>query len=494
MIGVIQTGIALLRLGDLTRYISHAVIVGFTAGAAMLLVLDQTKNLLGFKSQGGPHDHFLVRLWLTISNGGPIHRETLMLGVGTILFVLALGWVNRRMRWRIPELLLGVAIAATIVWAFQLDRPLMNQAGDVVRDKVAVIGEIPRSLPTFDAPTFNWDLARQLSGSALAIALLGLLEAMAMAKAIAARTQQKLDMNQQCLSEGVANTVGSFFQCYAGSGSLTRSAINHQAGALTQWSGVISAIAVAVTMLLFAPYARYIPKAALAGVLMVSAFRMVDSHKLAYHLRVTRMDAAIVLATAVSAVAISVEFCILIGVFLSFLIYLPRAAKVSASQLVVTPEQIIRERRPDDPLCNRLLIYDFEGELFFGASPDFDAELTKIHNQARKGIKVVVLRLKNARNLDGVCLDLLLDHIDRMAAEGITVLLCGVRSATMVVLQNAGLEEKLGPERIFPERAAVWSSTTEAIAAAYKLLGDDVCGTCPARPRGDDAGPWYSMI
>lgn len=496
MIGVIQTGIALLRLGDLTRYISHAVIVGFTAGAALLLILDQLKNLLGLKAQGDSHDHFLVRLGRTLAEGGPIHIETLGLGAGTMLFVLVVGWISRRLKWRIPELLLGVILAAVIVWALNLHQPVVDHAGNVIRRPVAVIGSIPRSLPSFVLPSFDAGLMRQLSGSALAIALLGLLEAMAMSKAIAARTQQKLDMNQQCLSEGLANTVGSFFQCYAGSGSLTRSAINHQAGAVTQWSGVISAVAVAATMLLFAPLAQYVPKAALAGILIVSAFRMVDSHKLAYHMRVTRMDAAIVIATAVAAVAVSVEFCILIGTFLSFLIYLPRAAKVSATQLVLTKEGVIREQRPEDPQCNRILVYNVEGEMFFGASPDLETELAKIQEQAGPGVKVVVLRLKYARNLDGVCLDLLVDFIDRLAQRDVKVLLCGVREGMVKVLRNAGLEQRLGPQRIFPEQAALWSSTSQAVARAYELIDGDVCPTCPTLRRGNPGPSWdcYSMI
>ena len=120
-----------------------------------------------------------------------------------------------------------------------------------------------------------------------------------MAKAIAAQTGQKLDINQQCLSEGLANLTGSFFQCFPGSGSLTRSAINQQAGAVTQWSGVIAAAAVAATVLLFAPLARYIPRAALAGILMVSAARLVDRKQLVYHLRATRFDMGIVLVDGV---------------------------------------------------------------------------------------------------------------------------------------------------------------------------------------------------
>ncbi len=237
-------------------------------------------------------------------------------------------------------------------------------------------------------------------GSAMAIAVLGLLEAIAMVKAIAVQTRQKIDINQQCLSEGLANMAGSFFQCYPGSGSLTRSAINHQAGAVTQWSGIISALGVALTVLAFAPLARYIPRAALAGILIFSAWRMIDRHRLLYHLRATRFDAVIVLATAVAAVGISVEFCILIGAMLSFLFYVPRAAKLHMSELIVTPERVIRERVSSDPRCQRLRIYDFEGELFFGSAPDFEEVLEHIEKESAGGIRVVVLRL-NARAQSG---------------------------------------------------------------------------------------------
>src|SRR5262249_42710154 len=158
------------------------------------------------------------------------------------------------------------------------------------------------------------------------------------AKAIAAQTRQPLDMNQQCLSEGVANFAGSFFQCMPGSGSLTRSAINQRAGASTQWSGVWSAVAVALIMLALAPYARFIPRAALAGILMVSAWHMVERRALLYHLRATRFDAAIVLATAISAIAISVEFCVLIGVLMSFLLAVPRAGRMLLTEFVVSEQ------------------------------------------------------------------------------------------------------------------------------------------------------------
>src|SRR5439155_8801136 len=188
------------------------------------------------------------------------------LGCATILLVLGLRGLNRwlalrRIRIFVPEFLVAVVGMAALVWGLRLDAR-----------GVAVVGKIPAALPSFEVPAAIPELALKMINSAFAIALLGLLEAVAMAKAIAAQTRQKLDINQQCLSEGLANLTGSFFQCFPGSGSLTRSAINVQAGAVSQWSGIIAAAAVGLTVLLLAPLAYYIPSASLAGILLLSSW------------------------------------------------------------------------------------------------------------------------------------------------------------------------------------------------------------------------------
>ncbi|MCI0456545.1 MAG: SulP family inorganic anion transporter [Gemmataceae bacterium] len=486
LVGIIQIGITLLRLGDLTRYVSHAVIVGFTVGAGTLLVLDQTKHLLGLRGQGAAADHFLVRFWLTLTEGGPVNAWAVLLGLGTVALVLLLRWVNARLGARLlPEFLLAVIMMAVVVWA----------TGLVDENPPLTIRPIPgdKALPAFRLPEAEWTRMRELASSALAIAVLGLLEAIAMAKAIAAQTGQKLDINQQCLSEGVANVAGSYFQCFPGSGSLTRSAINQQAGAVTQWSGVFSAVAVAVVVLLFADLARYIPTAALAGILILSAWRMVDRHKLLFHLRATRFDAGIVAATALAAVVVSVEFCILIGVFLSFVLYVPRAARLELTELTVTPERVLRERGPEDPPCNRLLIYDLEGELFFGAAPDLEKHLEAIEKRSGEGVRVVVLRLKRVRNPDAVCLGLLDEFLRRMDERGVAVLVCGVRSDLARALDSTGLAARLGP-RLFHEEVGPESSTLDAVRHAYELLGPDVCATCPRRGEAQSKETWYYMI
>lgn len=468
LVGATQLGISLLRLGDLSRYISHSVIVGFTAGASALLVLDQTKNLLGMNAVGGAHDHFLLRFVSSLTDGGGVHFETAAVGLGTIAVVLLLRRVKAQLGLHLlPELLLVVAgMAALTAWLG------LDQRG------VRVVGEIPAGFPTFAVPPIDPAQVREFATGALAIALLGLLEAIAMAKAIAAHTRQKLDMNQQCLSEALANLSGSFFHCMPGSGSLTRSAINQQAGAATQWSGVVSAAAVALIMFAFAPYARLIPRAALAGILMVTAWKMIDWRSLSYHLRTTRFDAAIVAATAISAVAISIEFCVLIGVLMSFLLTVPRAGRMLLTEFSLTRDGGLHERLADDAPCSRILVFGLEGELFFGATAALEAHFAEIEERMAPDTRVVVLRVKRARNPDAVGLTLLEDFLHRVKARGVHVLLCGVRTDFARMLDRTGITAHLG-ERLFLEQPVRQTSTLLAIRHAYELLGNQTCAICP---------------
>jgi SulP family sulfate permease len=479
LVGGIQTAIALLRLGDLSRYISHAVIVGFTAGASVLLILDQLKNALGLKSQGDPHDHFLMRFWLTMTEGGDVNWVSLAIASGTIAVTLALRSFNRRFKILLPDLLMAIVLSGFLVWFFDL-----GSLG------VKLVDKVPPKLPGFAFPLLDWELMRGLIGSATAIALLGLLEAIAMSKSLAARSRQKLDINQQCLSEGLANLAGSFFHCFPGSGSLTRSYINYQAGAVTQWSGVICAGMVALTIIGLAPLAQFIPKAALAGVLLLTATRMIDLPDLKYHIRATRFDAIIVVATALAAVFVSIEYCILIGVLLSFLCYVPRAAKVEVSELVVTSQRLIRDRMPSDPRCAFVRIYNFEGELFFGSAPDFEDILDRIEHELkppknaadRAGqsvpIQVVLLRLKHVRNLDAVCLHKLGEFLKRVKLAGVQVGLTGIRDDVFTALEAVGIVEELGRDRIFRENQQLWSATMAAVSWAYQQLGANRCVHC----------------
>ncbi len=485
LVGLIQILIALLKLGDLTRYVSESVILGFMAGAGVLVALTQVEKLLGLPPAGSGSDHLLKRLWLTWTQGEPVSWPSLGIGLATLGMVFGLHRLSARLKVKIPELLITLAVVSFVVWLFDL-APSEGPIGHL---------QVERRLPALHLSSFHPDWIRQLWGGALATALLGLVEALAIAKSIAARTRQPLDYNRQCLAEGIANASGGVFQCMPGSGSLTRSAINYFSGAATRLSGIFSAGAVMATLLLFAPLASYVPQPVLAGVLLWTAWRIVDRPRLRYCLRATRFDAGLALATAAAAIFISIEFSILIGTFLSFLWFVPRAARLQATELVVSPERVVRERQPDDQQCTKMVLFSLEGELFFGAAPELDDHFAELARRAEQGARVIVLRLKRTRNPDMVCLERLQHFLEEMHARGVTVLLCGVREDFAKALHNLRFHHWLPPECVFLEDSAVGSSTLKAVRRAYELLGNDLCPTCPRRRETETAkGEWYYMI
>jgi SulP family sulfate permease len=473
MIGVIQILIAVFKLGDLTRYISESVVIGFMAGAGSLVAITQVGNLTGMPDRGTGLQHVLYRTWMTL-HGGHVNPRAFGVGLGTIVLAVALRHLVRK--YRLPQfdmlvsLLIVTGLAAWLGW---------SKPGVDGKTIITTVASIPRNLPTPHLPQIQLWWIKQMSGSALAIAFLGLLEALAIAKSIANTTRQKLDYNRQCLAEGLANLTGGFFQCLPGSGSLTRSAINFQAGAVTRISGVFAAGTVALVVVAIAPFARYIPKAALAGLLVITAARLVDWKRLKYAMRASRYDALLVLVTAFSAIFISVEFSILIGVALSIFLFVPRAALLRFSELTVGNDRVVRERLPNDPVCTSLLLYDLEGELFFGAAPQLDCLFEKVKQRtANEGIRFVILRVKRTRYPDMVSMERFDHFLHEMETRGVTVLLCGVRTGFAKVMENLRFQDWLPADRVFYEEQQTFSATLKAVRHVYELLGDNSCEHC----------------
>ncbi|WP_437674638.1 SulP family inorganic anion transporter [Sorangium sp. So ce131] len=478
MIGVIQIAISLLRFGDLTRYISESVITGFMSGAAILTIVGQIASALGLRSQGTGHQHVFHRLWLTLTQGGAISGKALAISAGSVvLSVIARKLVRR---YKLPQLDTFLVLLAVCVCAYLLG---WSRPGATGKAAVALIEEVPASLPRPHIPEIEWTWLGKLSSGAFAIALLGLLETLAIAKAIAHKTRETLDLNRQCLAEGVGNLTGAFFRCQPGAGSLSRSAINYQAGAATKLSGVYTAGFVAVMVLLLAPLTHYIPKAALAGLLVVAAARLIDVERLRYVVRASRYDAALLALTWLSALVIGVEFAILIGVGFSLVLFVPRAAKLKRAELVVTDERVVRERTRSDPRCTAVSIHDLEGELFFGAAPELERHLDHALRLARsQGTRCLVMRLKRLRNPDAVCLELLERFLRGTSTEGVAVFLAGVRPDLLSGMQRLRFGDWFPMERCFMEADDDEDSATlKAVRKAYDLLGPaNTCEHCAA--------------
>ena len=424
------------------------------------------------------------RLVLTLlTSGQPVNVRALAVAAVSVLLAVSLRRLVRKRGWPQLDMLVALVVAACAAWALGWSAPASGQP------LIGVVGRVPRGLPLPHIPDIQLRWIREMSGSALAIALLGLLEAMAISKSIAHHTGQKLDFNRQCLAEGLANLGGGFLQCLPGSGSLTRSAINYQAGAATRASGVFAAASVALVVAVAAPLARYVPKAALAGLLLVTAARLIDWHRLAYAFRASRYDAGLVLVTGLAALFISVEFSIL-----------HRSERVAASVRSARRQapndgavggcgaRGIRRRLPSDETCAAVLIYDLEGELFFGAAPELEQFFDAVAAATAQGPRVVVLRVRRTRNPDLVCIERLEQFLRRMSAMGVLVLLSGVRDDVAQAMQNLPFYRWLPRDRVFastPLRPG--SSTIEAVRAAYERAASAAatCAHCRAAQPAD---------
>jgi SulP family sulfate permease len=482
MVGAIQIFIAVFKLGDLTRYISESVILGFMSAASLLLGIGQIGNALGIHDKGTGAQHVLYRLWLTLAHGDPYNFKAL--GITVVTIALALTFRKLARRYRLPQFDMLAALVVVAVGAYLFG---WTQPGATGKTIIAVSGSVPASLPTLHIPVVKLSLIGRLASDSLAIAFLGLLEALAIAKSIANQTRQPFDFNRQCLAEGLANLTGGFFRCLPGSGSLSRSAINFQAGGATRFSGIISASAVALAVLAFAPLARFVPKPALAALLLLTATRLIEPKRIVYTIRASGLDAAVLGITALTALALGLDQAILIGVALSILLFVPRAAKLKASELVVDDNNVVREKVAGDLPCKSFVLYDLEGEVFFGAAPELERYFNQLTRRAKEeGVHHLVLRVKRVRNPDVVCLERLEHFLKSSESEGIVVLLAGVRQDLLDAMRRLRFNEWFPDERVFPQGTDEDSATLAAIRSVYDNLDDaSACEHCaPNRAAG----------
>ena len=459
MVGSIQILISVFRLGDLTRYISESVIQGFMAAAALLLAIGQVSNALGVRDKGSGAQHVLHRLWMTLTVGDPINIRAIVVTTATIALAILFRKLVRR--YRLPQFDMLSVLVIVSVGAYLVGWTVPGLDG---KTTIAVAGNVPSSLPAPHIPTVKLSWALDLASDSVAIAFLGLLEALAIAKSIANQTRQRLDFNRQCLAEGIANLAGGFFQCLPGSGSLSRSAINFQAGAVSRFSGILTGGFVAVAVLGLAPLAHYVPKPALAALLLLTATRLIDLKRLAYTVRASRMDAGIVLVTGLSAIALGLDQAILIGVALSILLFVPRAAKLKATELVVDEQNVVRDKLSSDRPNSGFLLYDLQGELFFGAAPELERVFDQVQRQAKdRGINHVLLRLKRVRNPDVVSLEHFEHFLRQAQAGGIAVWLAGLQPDLIEAFRRLHFSAWLPDDRIFPQGSDEDSATLAGI-------------------------------
>ena len=463
LVGVTQLVAGLARLGVLVNFISHTVVVGFTAGAALLIIASQLRNFFGIPVPAGVS--FFEILHAFAAGIEEVKPYTLLVGVIT----LAAGVASRRWLPRVPYMI--VAIIAGGVGAHALNRWLGPE-----NTAIRLLGALPAALPPLSLPQFSFDTMRALGSAAIAVSVLGLVEAVSIARSIAVKSGQRIDGNQEFIGQGLSNLVGSFFSAYPSSGSFNRSGANYETGAKTPLAAVLSAVFLVLIVLAVAPLAAYIPVASMAGILFLVAWGLFDFRQARTIVRASRAESALLAVTVFATLTLHLEMAILFGIALSLTLYLQRTSKPALRSILPdpqAPQRKFRERRPGEAECPQLQILRIEGSLYFGAVSHVGEYLQQM--EERRPLQKHLLLLSNSMNfVDVAGAELLAEEARRRRARGGAMYFHGLRESAAKMLQGPGF----GSE--FP-REANFSTKREALAAIFERLDRNVCASCHAR-------------
>ena len=472
--GAIQIAVGALRLGSITRFVSMPVLHRFTAGAGVYIVAGQLPAMFGFTSKPPPisvgglelQPTCLTKIVGTALQLGETNLSALALALGTFAIIRAIRWHEKGTGRRLPATLVGIAAATLICEMLGLSSP---DLGDAKVRIVQDIQEITRSLPSLHIPDFMAVAPQRLLGPAAAIAVLGSIEAIAIARTLADRSGQDFDPNQQLIGEGVANVGTGLFGGLTSSGSFTRSAVNYGAGATTRLAGVMCGLLVLVLLLAFAPLANRIPIAALAGSLLHVALILVDPRKIKTSMTTTRADRWGLIITFVLVLVLShLEQALLVGIAVSLGIVARRAERYELHRLELGEDGDLHESEWDGPRPGeQVLALDVHGELFFAAVDAFEQQLRPLTNGE---VKFLILRLRNARNLDSTVCEGIERLAQAMRANGGRIVFAGVPKGTEGTLRRAGVIDALGEKILFPTEGRVYRSTRHAIEWAQEQL------------------------
>jgi SulP family sulfate permease len=471
MAGVIRIAMGMARLGVLLNYISHSVLLGFTSGAAVLIVFKQLPGLLGIHIEGG---HGFIRSLLDlVARLDQFHPLTFVLGFIVIAVILAIK------RWRPdwPGTLIAMVFVGILLTVFHLDSR-----------GVRVVGAISSSLPPFYLPDVElWHQIGALAPAALAITILGLMEAISISQSIADQTRQRLNVNREFIGQGLANLSAAFFSGYPCSGSFTRSAVNYRAGGKTPMSGVISGLAVGAAVLLAGPLAAKLPLCALSGVLVVVAFQLIRVKDIRRTLRATRSDAAVVLVTFMVTVFLNIEFSIYVGVLLSIGLHLAKTSRPRIYSVVPNLATGKMVGFAQGQTCCQMDILQIEGSVFFGSATfvieDFQRRL-RHHPQ----VNHLLIRMHQVNTLDASGIHVLEIILEIIRERGGGIYFAGVNQRVFDVLNNSGILKDIGHSHVRRStRAAIRQAMRESFCPV-------ICVACEAAVFRDcpdlKAGNW----
>ncbi|VAW67577.1 Sulfate permease [hydrothermal vent metagenome] len=456
--GVYQLAFGLARLGALVNFVSHTVVIGFTAGAAILIATSQMKHILGINI---PKGESFLHTWIDIFKDiGSSNLYLLLIAIATLLTALFI----KKYLPKIPNLLIGMIVGSFIAFGLK----------DSV-EGIALIGEIPGRLPPLSTPDFSFETLTALAPEAFAVALLGLIEAVSISRAVATKSNQRINSNQEFIGQGMSNIAGSFFSSYAGSGSFTRSGINYEAGAKTPMSAIFAAVFLLIIVLLIAPLTAYLPVAAMGGVILLVAYNLIDFHHIEMILKNSKTEATILIVTFLSTLFLELEFAIYLGVILSLVFFLKQTSKPEIPTLSIDVDEKRHHRSfiniQKKPLkqCPQLKIIRIDRSIYFGSINYIQDRIS--HIAENEHIYHIMIDASRINFIDLAGAEALVSENNILKKRGGGLYFVGLKSSVYEVVAKSCFVKKIGADQFYDSKGA-------AISGIYKKLDKDVCSTC----------------
>jgi len=456
--GIYQLAFGLARLGSLVNFVSHTVIIGFTAGAAILIVTSQVKHVLGVAV---PRGESFLHTWGDIfSQLGSLNEHVFF--IATVTLIVAVMMKRSFPKW--PNLLISLIVGSVLALMFNA-----QETG------IELVGQIPAHLPPLSMPDFSLATIKQLAPEAFAVALLGLIEAVSISRSVAAKSNQRIDSSQEFVGQGLSNIVGSFFSSYAGSGSFTRSGINYAAGAETPVSAIFAAVMLMLIVLLIAPLTAYLPVAAMGGVILIVAYNLIDFRHIKMILKNSLSESVILITTFLATLFLELEFAIYMGVLLSLVIFLAKTSTPNIPTLGMDIDEVQNKRALINILqkpvkqCPQLKIIRIDMSIYFGSVNHIQNRINQIsENEHIYHILIVGSRI-NFMDLSGA--EMLVQENRRLKKLGGGLFFCDLNAEVYEFAAKTCFISHVGNHHFF-------DSKKDAISGIYHHLNKDICKTC----------------
>ena len=466
MVGVIELTMGIARLGLLVNFISHAVVVGFTAGAAILIVLNQVKHFFGVDIPRGLGVHEIVLNF--VGRIDEVHPFAVLVGTVT----LGVGMAARRSRVlrRLPYMIVAlVAGSVTAVVASRLFYVGQEMPG------LQVVGALPAALPPLSAPDLSFLTLKELAPPAFAVTLFALTEAISISRSLAARSGQLINGNQEFVGQGLSNIIGSFFSSYVATGSFNRSALNFHAGARTPLAAVLAGLLLVPIVLVVAPWLAYLPNAAMAAILFMVAWSLVDFHHIHKIVRASRSESVVLWSTFIATLLLDLEFAILLGVILSLVVYLTQASRPKVLVRMPDPRLPRRGFNTDSALaeCPQVKFVRIDGPLFFGAV-NYVAQRLRVMSRRNPGQKHLVLFARSITFVDVAGAEMLAQGARIRRAQGGGLYLHKLKDDARVLLERGGYMDDIGSGNVYEGKSDV-------IGDIFGRLDRGICVRCTKR-------------